>query len=466
MKLKKILALLLAAMVVLGMTSAMAAIGNDSSSEVGVQEGDNSNIVVIPQVVVITNNEGSTAVGKIVAYPQMSFTYSIEGATIADGTYVQDNTIEDLEHPTGPAAKVAVKTGPAGGLTVTPATIAAGTVTLNANGQEAVVANHTFTGVISAFNAAGIYRYKITNTSTTDATNKVALENAGVVAPATVDQEYFLDVYVKNVADPAPATTTHLEFGGFVLTNENTTEISAKENKGMTAKKSGFDDVTLITDTTTNTIKLDPATPADLTTNYSYTTYNITLDKDIKGSLGDTKHGFPFTVTVGVQTGHPDLNYDYEVTGNENTANDVSLVSQTKITAVIPLSNGGSLKIWGLSPFATILYSEKNDTESTYKTKIGNTAGADDVKTEADLNAKGELAAWDAAKNVATGYAITTTATLNTDADQIHYTNTLNDISPTNVALRFGPYLVMFAAGAALFLILLAKRREEDKEEN
>ena len=47
---------------------------------------------------------------------------------------------------------------------------------------------------------------------------------------------------------------------------------------------------------------------------------------------------------------------------------------------------------------------------------------------------------------------------------EITYTNNLDQISPTGVVLRFAPYFAMFAAGAALFIILGIKRRKSEEE--
>ena len=44
----------------------------------------------------------------------------------------------------------------------------------------------------------------------------------------------------------------------------------------------------------------------------------------------------------------------------------------------------------------------------------------------------------------------------------IEFTNKLNSISPTGVVLRFGPYLLMLGAGAALFFLAMRRRKNED----
>lgn len=464
--LKKLMALVIAGIMVLSMSvAAFAAVGDDTNgAETGVQESKATS-VTINTAVVVTNNETTAAEGKTIAYPAMSFVYEVAPATVAAGTTVTDATEEDPQHPTGPAVTVEVKAGPVGGITKSGGTIVAGTVTLNAKGQEAVFVPTTFTGDITKFEAAGVYRYKITDASTTDATNLAALQNAGVVKGESTDTEYFLDVYVKN-------GTNGLEFGGFVLMNSNpgadgTESISKKDNKNMDVKESGFDEVDVITttdpdDPTKTETKLDPTKTADLTKNYSYTTYNVTLQKKVAGGLGDKKHGFPFAVAVGVQDGHPSLGYGYEVTGSDNASLNHTYNALEAVPADQKMSNGSTLKIWGLSPFATVNYTETNDTDSKYDVTVGTAADGKDLKDEKAVAKNSTVAAWTEPQNVATGYAIGTTATLSQAADAVYFTNTLNEISPTGVALRFAPYLLMMGAAALLVVLFVRRRRTED----
>jgi hypothetical protein len=337
-----------------------------------------------------------------------------------------------------------VKSGVADGVTIKKETpVAAGTKALDDNGQATVTASTTFEVHPDLFSSAGIYRYQITDTSATG-TNVTALEGAGVVQGSATDKEYFLDVYLSN-DDTNPGK---LKVSGYVLSAKNNEEIKPGTDEPAAEKKPGFG-----TDPTSSS---DPY-PVDK--NYTYPTYNVILNKKVEGSMGDKQNGFPFTVTVT----NNDLGYDYEVTGSTNPANNVDLKSQTPVTSV-NLGDGSTLKIWGLSPFATVNYSEKNNLPETYQTKVGNTAGAADVQGKAALAQNAEKAAFDSVKAVATGYAINTKATVNPDADAIYFTNTLDDVSQTGVVLRFAPYAIMLGAGVALFIILKVRKNKAVEE--
>jgi len=425
--LKKIGALVL--VVVMMLSLSVTAFAADLEQDGANATSDNS--INIKTAVIITNNETTAASGKTVAYPAMSFTHTYEPATVTDNTTVTDGSV--TAH---------VKTGVANGLTITETGITGATAVLNSNGQKVVYATTNFKVNLNNYSSAGIYRYKITDTSATDTTNKTALENAGVVQGAQTDTEYFLDVYIKN-------GTSGLEVGGYVLTSSNVETIDTS-----TGKESGFDNIT------TDTSGELTGTAADLTKNYSYTTYNVTLNKAVAGDMGDKNHGFPFAVAITNNS----LAYGYEVTGNHLTTLNHAYNALEAIPADFALSDGGTLKIWGLSPLATVNYTETNDTIDTYKVKVGNTAGAADVQTEADVASNGTKAAFGSATAVTTGYTISTTATLNEAADAIYFTNTLNNISPTGVILRVAPYALMLGVG--LFLVLFSrKRREAENEE-
>jgi hypothetical protein len=429
---KKIIALVLALLVAMSMTAAFAAdLGNDeASNETGVYEG-NANSIDIKTAVIITNNETTAANGKTIYYPAMSFTHSYEPATVTDTTTVTDGSV--TAH---------VKTGVAGALTITETAISAGNVTLNANGQAVVYAKTNFAVDLTKFESAGIYRYKVTDTSiATGSTNLTALQSAGVVQGTSTDTEYFLDVYLKN-------GESGLEIGGYVLSSANTTAITTSEND----KESGFDDITVGADG-------ELQGEANLDTNYSYTTYNVTLHKAVKGAMGDKNNPFPFTVDVTNNS----LNFGYEETGSHNTTCNITLTYGNDLTS-ITMSDGSTLKIWGLSPFAKVNYTETNNTLDTYKVKVGTAADGEEIKTQADVTNNGTMAAWTETHAVADNYAITTTATLNADADAVYYTNTLDQISPTGVVLRFAPYIAMLAGG--VLLLVLSRKRRSHKDED
>ena len=57
----------------------------------------------------------------------------------------------------------------------------------------------------------------------------------------------------------------------------------------------------------------------------------------------------------------------------------------------------------------------------------------------------------------------TETQTLSTNTKSIYLTNKLDAISPTNVVMRFAPFLFIFGA-AILLLVVMRRRRTHDAE--
>lgn len=479
MKLKKILALLLAAMMVLGMTGAMAAdagLGQDNSNEPGVYEGGENTLKIKKSVVV----ENDLLEAITVAYPAITYTYSAAKAdgTLAEGAYLLGVTVtdKDADHTPAGALTSGVKNGVVAALTITSAAITSGTVQLNdslnnaTKAQELVSAEATVTIIPTKYNnyGPGIYRYKISD-MTTDAT----LVAAGIVRGADFVKDFYLDVYIGWKLDSttgAVADPKELEVKGYVLSSASTTTITPTQHN----KESGFEQVT-----TDENGKL--AAPV---TDYShvdlYKTYNVELQKNVTGSMGDTTHEFPFTLTVT----NNNLNYivvtDDEVTGPYADITAVREAATPGTSTSVALNHQEKAYIVGLAPHATIGFMETNDTDTGYKVSatVGGTAANVTVKatsegTETTANTAqlfNKTGTATIAAAAVTNYnpgntTVASTAYTQNNLNTI-YTNNLDQISPTNVALRFGPYLVMFAAGAALFLILLAKRREEDKEEN
>lgn len=472
MKLKKILALLLAAMMVLGMTGAMAAdagLGQDNATEPGVYEGGENTLKIKKSVVV----ENDLLEAITVAYPAITYTYSAAKAdgTLAEGAYLPGVTVtdKDADHTPAGALTSGVKNGVVAALTISSAAINSGTVLLNKSltgatkAQEVVSADATVAITPSAYNdyGPGIYRYKLSDT-----TADTALVAAGIVRGANFVKDFYLDVYIGwNSATPAA-----LEVKGYVLSSASTTTITPTQHN----KESGFEQVT-----TDENGKL--AAPV---TDYShvdlYKTYNVELQKNVTGSMGDTTHEFPFTLTVT----NNNLNYivvtDDEVTGSYADITAVREAATPGTSTSVALNHQEKAYIVGLAPHATIGFMETNDTDTGYKVSatVGGTAANVTVKatsegTETTANTAqlfNKTGTATIAAAAVTNYnpgntTVASTAYTQNNLNTI-YTNNLDQISPTNVALRFGPYLVMFAAGAALFLILLAKRREEDKEEN
>lgn len=402
----------------------------------------NEKSLSINKAVIVANDETTTASGLAVAYPSMTFSYTVSpvhgGAKVtqkdANGNVIATATVKD---------------GVNGGVTLDndgKINIESGVVTLNANGVEAVNGKLALTIDPDKFAAtgAGIYRYKIEDT-----TNVAALNANGVTRGAGMDKEYFLDVYLTNTNDGG------LEPGGYVLLDDDDPDVVT----GDTSKQGGIDDGPVDPvpeDPTPNDPRDDyklsaDATNALLDSNDYYETFNATLTKSVTGTMGDKTHEFPFTVEL------TNNGLSYKATKNGVALSD-SLSAVTSFDT--KLANDGVLKIWGLSPLAKVNFTEKNDTISTYKTSVAD-ASTTLLKDEVEVAANGKIAAYSATQNIVEYKD--DDRSVKKDAATITFTNKLDQISPTGVVLRFAPYVAMLAASMILLLGFKSNKAYEEE---
>lgn len=141
-----------------------------------------------------------------------------------------------------------------------------------------------------------------------------------------------------------------------------------------------------------------------------------------------------------------------------NTGDYISIEDTTPRT----MRDGASYTFFGLSQLATVQYVETGKTDSagnTYKVQISNAVddtgrskayGLDVMDTEA--------------LKVTTATAASVEENhLPVQNDDILFTNSLNDVSPTGVVLRFAPYIIM--AGVAVVLLVIMSRRRRDTQD-
>ena len=150
--------------------------------------------------------------------------------------------------------------------------------------------------------------------------------------------------------------------------------------------------------------------------------------------------------------------FEVAITGNISAANVAvdgtgDSLSITDGTATGTLGNGKTLIIKGLPTTAKFEVSETNPTTDKYEATatVANITGATAV-SKAELAGGAELA-------VVTGGDIAKAS----DAVTIDVTNELGTISPTNVVMRFAPYL--FILGAAIVLLVMMRRRKTHNAE-
>lgn len=319
-----------------------------------------------------------------------------------------------------------------------------------------------------AFSKPGIYRYKVTETVTE--TN--ARVKAGVINREYKDYRY-LDVYVQNKENPT--ATDKFEIYGYVCFEDTSKdkEFSALDNSGniqkITAKTNGFVS-NKNDDNTQNYSKTEPG--VDI-----YETSNVKVQKVITGAMADKTHTFPFAAVLDTDqiTKDPIVCYvKVAKGGNETTTANTNPTTLTGGDGTIGAATlGGQLKlgdeefiyIYGIPGKTTatsigeskVKVQEFNDTSEVY-TVTGTYDGADkEMKSGSDTGNSVKMNA------SATGeFNAAQTILINNEKDDVVVTNKLNSISPTNVVMRYAPYL--FILGAGIMLLMMSRRRKEEEE--
>jgi len=422
------------------------------------------NTVRIDKEIIIFNTRSQNT---IVYLPNVKYSYTIEPATVADG-----KTITDEYELTS-----VIRSGNAEALSTTAATVefsnTQGIKTGNTTISNATYVTTNTNGAVAAgyfdisfdptkFTKPGVYRYKITEA---EDTKTRAL--AGVIKGADASKykdERFLDVYVQNKDGGG------YEIYGYALyEGTKDDEFNARENgdiKEITAKTNGFvsdknDGKSQTYSTSENDVDL-------------YLTSNVKVQKHTTGAMADKNNDFPFQIVIKNDTikGDPAISYQSdlttdgsEATGQVNTrvsmASGTATIGAAAATSDIKLKDGEFIYIYGIpgkNAASTVLVKEYNNTDDTYTVSAKYDNAAKDVKCGSDTGASVEMAkAATAELNAAQTIDITKVQ------DLAEITNQLDSISPTNVVMRYAPYL--FMAAAAVLILLLLKRRKSEEEE-
>ena len=424
----KMIAVIIAILLVTATTipAYAAAIGNGT-----VTSTDTS--VTIPKGISLKNTSMGTYYG-----PSITYTYTIAPQAPPSGTTITDAT-------TGTTLPVAA--GPTGGATLG----GGGTVTfsnpsytisnMDDDGVESTQ-NLTVNIDLTKFQNPGIYRYIITDT-----TSIADLFDAGMVRPDDYDTTRYLDVYIKY-----NSTSSALTVGGYTLlkTNAGTADIA-------TSKDTGFD-------------RASEAPAGQTEKTDIYRSYNIRVEKHVQGDMGDRTNDFPFTFTIGNNDGKT---YYY---GKSTDSSQLTQSSAT--TQSFTLHDNETLYIRGLSPHATIAYTETNNTSETYKVTIMGkatasgsawtliTPAADEQKPIApngtmSLTA-GAITNYDTAnRRAASGGNAATVATEAsvTNYRDVEFINLLGSVSPTGLVLRFAPFIILLAGAVTLITVFRRRRK-------
>ena len=383
--------------------------------------------------------------------PTITFNYTISSGT---GDELAGKTVTDAESRHNPLENISTVTKKGVGTPTITGTAAGalalvpGTDTLDAS--ENGTANRfpltvSFEGIDFVANGtgAGIYRYQITETTTTDA------KRAAGIAEGTVAKTLYMDVYVDGNGD----------IYGYVLFTNNGDIDASPDNDADAATAAGKTEGFVGSQADGGTYASATASVAD-----KYYTFNFEVEKEVVGDTYavNTKQKFPFTITLTNAT----------VTAAVlpiETANDSNLVTLVGVsTAAIAgtwepqIASGGKVSYVGIPTGTTVAIYETNPvTGVTYKSE---STGADADAAEKDI-AKNENS------NTATincnATALTKAAENHTEAasKQIKFTNTLKQISPTGIIIRSAPYLLLFAVGAVLFILIRHGKKNAKTEE-
>ena len=400
-RMKKIYALMLAIVMAMFATTAFAAeVG--AIGTVGSADSPAGNSVTIKKNISVTNYAGY-------AYePTITYNYSLQDGPDATST----KTVTDSSDP---AVTASFKKGLTTYLASTD-TAAKSVVYSSTNAATATEKDLTWTFDPSAFPSAGVYRFIVTETSTS-----VAPASIGIVRPANYDTSKFLDVYVQN-------GTYGLEIYGYALVDDETTSVTSTSTKSQ-GWNSGDD--------------LD-----------SYTTYNITITKTISGGGADMSAKFPFTVALSGEMSN--ANIAVETSGGTNLSTwalteGANLESDTA-TVTANLGNTNTLTIKGLPTTVSYTVAEANPTYDTYTATVTVTTGTGTA-------VGGSLTPQATSLSLVSGGTVT-----GSSAIAIGVENHLDVISPTGYVTRFAPYALILAAGVVLLIV--AKKHKKNTDED
>lgn len=423
MNLKKLGTLVIAIIMTMTVGLAFAATTDATWNDYnGVESTDNT--IGIAKEIVFVNAESTT-----VREPNITYTYTIASATPGSAKITgvdEDNNAMTLPVNAGPIAAVSSTTA-----TVVFADTATQSATSAGANSTTKYANFTFTPTPATFGAPGIYRYSITEEA------NPAKATVGITEPDDYVAERFLDVYVHWTDD---AHTTLGIYGYVLFEGTATDSIEYNDSDDLAQKSKGY-------------VNTATSGQADVDV---YTTQNLEISKVTTGALADKNHDFPVTITFTKASGLTDgIKLDYTVSGNgvlTKVGTDTNSVDYVTMDNALSgtVRNGSTITITGIPTSSTVTMTEKNDTADFYRVKAGTAADGADLLAEAVVN------------NGATSGA-TDDVTIADAKKEIHFTNTLSEISPTGVVLRFAPYALMLAAG--IVLLVLSKKRRSSKED-
>ena len=287
-------------------------------------------------------------------------------------------------------------------------------------------------------NAAGIYRYKITDTTAAS-----ALTAAGIERDEDYDPIRYLDVYVEW-ADTAH--TTMRVYGWVLYKTDNGTD----EALGTTSLI--YNGTTGCVGIKVNGYNIESEMLSGVSTSDEYHTYNLTVTKTTTGSMADLNNEVPVAVSFANANAK---NVEFYSTGDfANTALALSASGAYSVNSDFAgqpsVKNGDTFTFIGLPAETTYQVGEKNNTADTYKvTILDDTIGSYLVGSATD----GTSVAAGSNTGMTTATAVGNLNGSDYESEDVQITNKLESISPTGYIARFAPYAVILIGGLAMLII-------------
>ncbi len=423
----------------MGMSAMAGTIGGN-----GTYTGSDTTIYIPKGIVVV--NDGFTKTYT----PNITYSFTATPATVAAGTTVTDANNNGM----------GVEPGQPDGLSNGQAVFTKQEVVesdANATSlQEELVANAAFEVDLSKFDHAGVYRYTIT-----DVTEASVLYNAGITRTGDYDATRELDLYIIK-----DSTSGQLAVAGAVLTDDLPGNITKDDGSGykvpgFVTENPGPGDVIRTVNPGEDGIE---GTADDkwnvsfggLDTGDRYISYNLVVEKQITGNMSDPNHAFPFSFTV---------------TGNDGHTTPVEIYTGSALDAVTVDDDGqfsANLKdkakayLCGLSPFAVLEVSERNDTINPYKvTTSDGTYSAQSVTPGEFATITGMKTSDYDTKNSA---SLVNTAPQKNSALDLTVENNLAQPSTTGILMRVAPFAAAAALIGGLFVAMKVKTKKGTEE--
>ena len=404
----KICAVIFALVLTLGMSSAVFATDMGTGGTAGSLDNPAGNSVTLKKAIKVINHDGITVgsdSGQAYA-PTVTYTYTLSSGS-AGGTVTNGNTTVNY--------KPGIVGGESSYLASTSAAVQTAEFlkTEHAASESSITKDITWTFDPAKFPSAGVYRFVVTETFEGTLTGPSAI---GIDRPEGYDTTKFLDVYVQN-------KNNALVIYGYALVNEEAEAVTTDS-----AKSQGW----------------NAETDLDV-----YETYNVTVKKIIAGTGADMTAMFPFTINIAGALDR--ANISLAGTGNS------SMTGTSAIDVSSSLGNGQTVIIQGLPKTSQYDVMEGNETPDAYTVSASVTnLTPGGIPVEDNPTLPGNT---DKPIKIVTGCNMDQAE----GAVTIEVTNTLNAISPTNVIMRFAPFLFIFGA-AILLLVVMRRRRTHDAE--